>query len=301
MLIAKFARGERLKYHTLIGLTLIHIGAFGAIWTYTLPGLISLLVLFWITGGLGICLGYHRLLTHGSFSTYKPLKWIITFFGVLALQGGPASWAAAHRLHHREVEQEMDPHTPLVNFLWSHFLWLFFEHPQLKTNEQVERMSADIVSDPVVTFMERNHVLIYSLGSLVIFAVGFLSGMLFGYSPRDLAPGTEAGLLLGASLFCWGVLLRTVLVWHATWLVNSATHVWGYRNFDTEDDSRNSWWVSLITFGEGWHNNHHADQRSAAHGMKWYEFDATWLTIRVMAALGLAWDVVHPRKLDQMS
>jgi len=300
-LIAKFAQGERLKLPTLIGIAFIHLAALGSIWTFTIHGLIAFLLLFWLTGGIGICLGYHRLLTHASFKTHRPLKVLITLFGVLALQGGPASWVSAHRLHHKEVEQELDPHTPLVNFLWSHFVWLFFDHPELKTDDQLKRYAADIMDDRVMVFFEKTYAILYAFSALLILGLGYGIGALYGYAPAGLEPGMAAGWTVGLSMLFWGVFLRTVLVWHATWFVNSATHVWGYRNFDTDDDSRNSWWVALITFGEGWHNNHHADARSAAHGMKWFEIDFTYITIRAMALIGLAWDIARPRKLDQMS
>jgi fatty-acid desaturase len=99
----------------------------------------------------------------------------------------------------------------------------------------------------------------------------------------------------------WGVYVRTVFTLHVTWAVNSVCHMWGYRNYETRDNSRNSWWVALLTFGEGWHNNHHADQRSARHGHKWYEFDMSWLTIRAMERMGLVWDVIGPKPEIQLA
>ncbi|GAG40664.1 unnamed protein product, partial [marine sediment metagenome] len=153
-----------------------------------------------------------------------------------------------------------------------------------------ERYARDLLRDPFYLRVERNMlwVGIYAAHA----AIFFLAGFGFAWATTGSA---AAGAQFGASLLVWGVLLRTVIGWHIAWSVNSITHMWGYRNYPTSDNSRNNWIVGLLSNGEGWHNNHHADQRSAAHGHKWWELDVTYLTIRAMAALGLAKDVVRPR------
>jgi stearoyl-CoA desaturase (delta-9 desaturase) len=273
-----------LRVPTLLVIGGVHAAALAAPFTFSWTGLILCAVLIWVTGGLGITLCYHRLLTHRSYRTYKPIEYALTWFGCLALEGGPIGWVATHRLHHKESDDEPDPHTPLVHFAWSHVLWLFFKDPQLDCHEKLARFARDLDRDGVMRFFEKTFVFWYFAVATLLFGIGWAAG----------------GWQLGLSLVVWGVALRTVLVWHSTWLVNSATHLWGYRNYKTTDNSRNTWWVALITFGEGWHNNHHADQRSAAHGHRWWEFDPTYWTIKMMQWVGLAKDVVKPGRLSQI-
>lgn len=273
---------ERFKRAPTIVIILIHIAAVAAApFTFTWLGLAVAITLFWVTGGLGITLGFHRLFTHRSFQTFPIVRHTLAFFGVMALQGGPLSWIAYHRLHHAESDEEPDPHTPFVNFIWAHVLWNFFEHPALRTREAIEKYTRDFSKDRMMRFYQRYFFFIYLAVAGALFGIGWLLG----------------GATMGASFVVWGVLVRTVMVWHATWFVNSATHIWGYKNYETGDNSRNNWWVALITFGEGWHNNHHADQVSARHGHRWYEIDQTWITIWLMEKLGLAWEIKHPRRL----
>ena len=270
---------------TFVVIAAIHIFAIAlAPFTFSWPGLIAMAVIGYVAGGFGITLCYHRLLTHSSYKTYRPIKYLLTILGIMALEGGPIKWTAVHRVHHKESDEVPDPHTPFQGFLWSHILWLFYTDPELGSYDQYQRFAKDLGRDPVMRFLDKWNFVIYLLGLVALFVVGWL----------------VADWKLGLSLFIWGGLLRTVLVWHGTWLVNSATHMWGYRNYLTSDNSRNTWWVALISFGEGWHNNHHADQRSAAHGHKWYEFDVTYLTIKAMSFVGLASDVVKPRNKDRM-
>jgi fatty-acid desaturase len=275
---------RRLQIPTLFMIALIHAGVVLAPFTFTWSGLITCVILVFVTGALGITACYHRLLTHRSFKTPKWVEYVLTCFGCLALQGGPISWVATHRLHHKESDEEPDPHTPLVSFLWSHIGWLLFTDPQLDRYDKLRRFAKDLDKDRVIRFFQKTFVPIYLAFAALLFLVGTLIG----------------GWYLGLSLLVWGTFVRTVWVWHATWLVNSATHLWGYRNYITKDNSRNTWWVALITFGEGWHNNHHADQRSAAHGHRWFEFDLTYWIIRGMELVGLASDVVPPRRKERM-
>jgi len=275
---------NRLKIGTIVIITLIHAAALAAPFTFTWTGFVVCLVMIWVTGGLGITLCYHRLLTHRSYRTYKPIEYLLTLFGCIALQGGPITWVATHRLHHKESDEEEDPHTPQHTFWWSHILWNFFKDPQLDKYEKIRRFAKDLDKDRVLRFFEKYFFPIYLLSAAVLYGTGHLFG----------------GWQLGLSLVIWGVAVRTVLVWHFTWLVNSATHQWGYTNYKTGDNSRNTWWVAVVTFGEGWHNNHHADQRSAAHGHRWWEFDQTYYTIKFMQWIGLAKDVVTPGRLSQL-
>lgn len=241
-------------------------------------------------GMFGITLCYHRLLTHQGFSCPKWLERGLAVLGVCCLQDTPARWVAVHRLHHRHSDQQADPHSPLVSFFWAHIGWVLVRHREHSRLTFFEQYARDILRDPFYLALERNLAWfwVYSLHALVYFALGLAAG-------RWLGGNWAAGVQLGASWLVWGVFFRTVFVWHATWAVNSVTHLCGYRNYDTSDDSRNFWLVALVGYGEGWHNNHHADQRSAAHGHRWWEFDLTYVVICWLERLGLAKDVVRPR------
>jgi len=259
-------------------------------WYFSWTGVVLALLGLPLYGTLGINLCYHRLLTHRGLTCPKWLEHSLAMLGVCCLQDTPARWVAIHRLHHQHSDREPDPHSPLVNFVWAHVGWVLVrnrEHARLPFFEQYAR---DVLRDPFYLRLERNiawfwvywaHALVY-----------FLAGLAWG----RLARGEwGAGVQLGLSLLVWGVIARTVFIWHTTWAVNSVTHIAGYRNYDTGDDSRNHWLVALLANGEGWHNNHHADQRAAAHGHRWWEFDATYRIIRVLEWLGLATNVVRPR------
>lgn len=260
---------------SVIGITLLHLGAFLALFPmfFSWTAVIAAVIMYWACGGLGITLGYHRLLTHRSFKTWKPIEYFVAILGTLNWQGGPATWVGTHRLHHAESDQDGDPHTPHHGFTWAHATWCLKKHPK---GYEPRQAAKDLLRDPIMAAIDK-----YFIVPLVAVTV------LFYVLGEALGTG-------GWSMVIWAVCVRTVVGYHTTWLVNSAAHTWGYRNFKTTDDSRNNFWVALLSFGEGWHNNHHAQQRSAAHGMRWWEFDITYLTIRMMSMVGLAWDVVKP-------
>ncbi len=233
--------------------------------------------MFWIVGGLGVCLGYHRLLTHGSFKTTRFVRWILTMFGTLSYQGSPLQWVGNHRIHHAHSDDHHDPHSPSHGFTWSHILWCFYKHPE---GLDPEDFTHDLRRDRSMVRLNRFFWAPQAVLALLLVLAGWWMMGTWQY---------------GVGWMAWGIGIRSVVLFHATWFVNSASHTWGYRNFQTSDGSRNNWWVAILSFGEGWHNNHHAQQRSAAHGMKWWEFDPTWWTILLMKRCGLAWDIVHPK------
>jgi fatty-acid desaturase len=259
-------------------------------WFFSWTGVALAILGLPLYGTLGINLCYHRLLTHRGLSCPKWLEHSLALLGVCCLQDTPARWVAIHRLHHQHSDEQNDPHSPLVNFFWAHMGWVVVrnrEHARLPFFEQYAR---DVLRDPFYLSLER-HVAwfwIYWAHALVYFLIGVACGW---FATGEWMLGVQFGL----SLLVWGVILRTVLVWHITWAVNSVTHVAGYQNYDTGDDSRNHWLVALVANGEGWHNNHHADQRSAAHGHRWWELDLTYRAICVLERLGLATNVVRPR------
>jgi fatty-acid desaturase len=259
--------GHRFEWVNVIYFGAIHAIALTAIWQFSWLGLGLALLGWWATGSLGICLTYHRLLTHRGFRVPKPLEYLGTVLGMMASEGGAISWVAMHRIHHaRSDKPRQDIHTPKDGFWWSHFGWIVCQL-DMDYRDMERRYAPELVADPVHRVLNRIHVLPNILVGLALYAWG------------------------GWSLVVWGVFVRLVITLHGTWLVNSATHVWGYRTWRTNEDSRNLWWVGLLAWGEGWHNTHHAFQRSARHGWEWWELDATWLVIRALAAVGLARDV----------
>lgn len=249
----------------------MHLGCLLAPFCFTWSGLGIALVLWWFCGGLGICLCFHRLLTHRSFKTFRPIEYFLTLLGTMNWQGSPIKWVGTHRLHHKHSDEDEDPHSPQHGFNWSHVLWCITKAEEGSNPRQAAR---DLQRDVIMRWIDRLHFLPQFILAGVLFTVGHFT--------------LEAGL----SWLVWGCFVRTVWVYHVTWFVNSASHTWGYQNFETGDNSRNTWWVALLGFGEGWHNNHHAMQRSASHGMRWWEIDTTYWVIKVMSWFGLAYDIV---------
>ena len=259
---------------------LLHVGCLAAPFYFTWKGLLLAIFLGWVTGGLGICLGYHRLLTHASFKTYRPIRWLLALFGTLAGEGPPVHWVAVHRKHHRYSDQPDDPHSPHDGGWWSHIIWLFPRPYDTRWRQMLDRYGKDLQKDPFMRLLDRSFIVWHFLLGLMLFAVGWLGWDLY----------------TGISFVVYGMFVRLVYVLHVTWLVNSASHMWGYRNYETSDNSRNLWWVGLLAYGEGWHNNHHAYPGRARHGHHWWEFDMTYLAIRTLERTGLVWDVNHGRR-----
>lgn len=260
-----------------IWIVVVHLGALAAPFFFTWKAVAIMFGFYWLTGSIGVCMGYHRHLTHGSFATYKPIRWLLAFIGGLSGEGSALTWVANHRKHHVFSDKEGDPHTPRDGGFWAHMLWFIPDFGRKHYDELTSRYAPDLLKDPVMRIL---HILFLpshiALGA-VLLAIGWLGWDLY----------------TGLSFLVWGSFLRTVVVLHVTWFVNSATHIWGYRNYKTTDDSTNLWWVGLLAFGEGWHNNHHAFQRMAKHGHKWWEVDVTYWAILALEKMGLAWDVVH--------
>ncbi|MEZ6137438.1 MAG: fatty acid desaturase [Pirellulaceae bacterium] len=277
------ARVNNISWAATVWLLMIHAGALAAPWTFSWSGLVLVIVLHWVCGGIGICLGYHRLLTHASFLTPKWMKRAIATVGCLAGEGPPMMWVANHRLHHARSDQEGDPHSPREGSWWSHAFWLAFRVGGKDPSEYFRKWAPDLYRDRYMRMLDYAFIPLNVFSSLAIMGAGYLYG----------------GWPYAVSWLVWGVGVRMVFVLHSTWLVNSASHMWGYRNYETRDDSRNNWWVALLTYGEGWHNNHHAHPRMAKHGHKWWEFDFTFNTIRLMKALGLASEVVDYRSRSE--
>ncbi len=265
-----------LDWPVVIWVSLLHIGALAAPFFVSWQGLAAWLALWWVTGSLGVCLGYHRLLTHGSLQTYRPVRWFFALLGGLSGEGSALTWVAVHREHHVHSDQDGDPHTPKDGGLWSHMLWMAPSLGKRSQAEVIHHYALDIERDPGMRFLDRTFLLWHFVLGLALYGLG-----LWVWDVRT-----------AISLVVWGMFVRLIWVLHVTWFVNSACHIWGYRNYETTDNSRNLWWVGLLAFGEGWHNNHHAYQRMARHGHKWWEIDLTYWSICLLERMGLAWKVV---------
>ena len=252
------------RWGTGVFLVISHAAAIAALFFWSWSALVCAILLYWIAGSLGIGMGYHRLLTHRGYHVPKIVEYFLVTCGTLALEGGPIQWVTTHRIHHAHTDKYGDPHTPRDGGWWAHVGWVLRGTAQDHSQATLERYAPDLVKNRYYVWLTE----FYYVPQLVL-AVALLA---FG----------------GWGMMLWGVFLRVTVGLHATWLVNSATHLWGRRRFVTSEDSRNSWWVALLTFGEGWHNNHHAFPTSAQHGLRWYEIDLNWWGIKVLQLLGLA-------------
>ena len=260
---------------------------------FSWSGLILALVTTHLFGMFGINICYHRLLTHRSLSMPLWLEHCCATIALCSLEDTPVRWVATHRLHHVHSDDVADPHSPNDGIFWSHAGWLFREFPNRRTLAFYDRYARDILADPYYRYLERrpmNALNVYLLQFLPFGAAGFLVGYC-------LEGNVSNAFMLAASWMVWGVLVRTVLVWHQTWSVNSLSHLFGYRTYVTGENSRNNWLVALIAAGEGWHNNHHHDPVSASVQHRWWEFDLTYYCICSLSWLGLASDIILPRHI----
>ncbi len=248
-----------------------HILALLAPWFFNWKALGVMIFLHWLTGSIGICLGYHRLLTHRSLQVPQWLEYVLATIGSLAMEGGPIFWVAGHRLHHAHTEDiEKDPYSAKKGFWWSHILWLLYPQKQFFEYESYRKYAPDLDRHAYYRWLDKKSSFLFLqvILSLFLYALG------------------------GWSFVIYGTFLRAVLLWHSTWLINSASHIRGYRTFPANDNARNLWWAAILAYGEGWHNNHHAHPRVAKAGYKWWEIDMTWWAIQVLQVLGLAKKVV---------
>jgi stearoyl-CoA desaturase (delta-9 desaturase) len=256
-----------LNWITAFFMIAFHVLAIAAFFTFTWTNFLVALTLHWMAVGFGISLGYHRLHTHRGFTTSKAFEYFLAVCGTMTLEGGPLFWVATHRLHHQLSDQEGDPHSPRDGGFWAHMGWILFGDTHHNNTALMQKYAPDLGRDPFYRWLNTYHWVPLTVSGLIMLAVG------------------------GWSMVLWGVFLRVVVGLHATWLINSATHMWGSRRFETRDDSRNSFLIALVTFGEGWHNNHHAHPVSARHGLAWWEFDISWVTLKLFNAIGLVRDL----------
>ncbi len=225
--------------------------------------------LYWVTASLGICLGYHRYLTHRGFFLPKWLAYTMVLFGALACQNGPIKWVGQHRIHHAGSDTPEDPHSAKKGFWWAHLAWMLYTHPKFDDEKVLSDYTKDFCEDKFYQFLDKHFLSIQVVLGLTLFAIG------------------------GFPWVVWGIFVRLVVTYHSTWLVNSAAHCFGYATFPLKggDLATNCWWVGILAWGEGWHNNHHAFPKSARHGLRPWEIDMTWWFLCILEKLGLAKDI----------
>ncbi len=254
---------------------------------------LALFLLIYAVSTIGITVGYHRLLTHRAFATYKPVEYLYAVLGSLAVEGPVIGWVSDHRKHHAHADEEGDPHSPHVDhhgetpgalrgLYHAHIGWLF-DH---STAVDADKYAPDLVEDRGMRIISTLFPLWVALGLVLPAAVGWLVG---------------GSLTAAITAFFWAGLIRVFLVHHVTFSINSICHFFGRRRFETDDKSTNVFWLSVLSFGESWHHNHHAFPRSAMHGLRWWEVDLGGLVIRAMRRVGLAWNVVliSPERQEQ--
>src|ERR1700761_1356895 len=264
--------GAGVNWLTLVVIGSFHVGALAAFFFFSWQRLAVMAVLYVLAINVGIGMCYHRLLTHRGYQTPKWVEYLMSICATMSLEGGPIFWVSTHRVHHQLSDHEGDPHTPHEGGWWAHMGWIMFGEALHAQTKVLSRYVPDLSKDKFHVWLSKYHWVPITASGVLLLAGGWIWG----------------GWVNGVAMVLWGVLLRVTLGLHATWLVNSATHMWGSRRFETRDDSRNSWWVALLTGGEGWHNNHHAHPVSARHGLKGYEVDPNFYGIWLLSKIGLA-------------
>jgi fatty-acid desaturase len=258
------AGDDQINWVTAGFMLMFHLGAIAALFFFTWKAFFVAIFLWWMVGCLGIGMCYHRLLTHRGYHTPKWVEYFMTVCSTLALEGGPIFWVATHRIHHQHSDKEGDPHSPVDGTWWAHMGWILMGKSMHHDTTTLARYVPDLAKDKFHVWITKYHYVPIIVLAAILFALG------------------------GWPFLLWGIFARTVVGLHATWLVNSVTHMWGSRRFKTHDHSTNNLVVALLTWGEGWHNNHHAHPTSARHGLRWYEVDVNWYGIWTLEKLGLA-------------
>ncbi|HEV7701222.1 MAG TPA: fatty acid desaturase [Pyrinomonadaceae bacterium] len=261
---------HRINWKNVAIITTFHLAALPVFWTFSWQNVAALLIGNWIVGSLGVGLGWHRLLTHQSFKTSKWIEYTLSILATMSIQDSPNKWIATHRIHHAFTDTDKDPHSIRPGFWWAQIGWIVWGTAQDHDQKTLRRYIPDLLKDRGHALISRFYVVPIIISAAILFAIG------------------------GWSMVIWGVFARVVFGWHTTWFVNSLSHIYGSRPHETGDESTNNWFVALLTFGEGWHNNHHMYPTSARHGLGWYQFDMNWIAIRVLEYVGWARNVRLP-------
>ena len=251
------------NYSNIFWIVLSHLLAIVALFYFSWVNLAVCLFGLYVLAPFGVNVGYHRMLTHRSFETPRWLRYTLVTLGAMLGAGPPLHWAAEHRRHHRHSDTALDPHDSTRGFWHSHVLHLFYFTDGELGERDIIKYAPDLLAEPYLAWLNKYWLWLAVLVLPVLYAAG------------------------GIGMVLWGGFMRLVLTWHTMWFVNSASHKWGYRNYPTNDTTVNCWWVGILAAGEGWHNNHHAYPASAAHGHRWWEFDLSYMIIRILVFFGL--------------
>ncbi|UPG84330.1 acyl-CoA desaturase [Luteibacter aegosomatis] len=255
----------------------MHLACAAVVWVGVSPVAIVVAVLLYAVRMFALTGFYHRYFSHRAFRTSRAVQFVFAVIGAACVQRGPLWWAAHHRHHHIHADTPRDPHSPRVHgFLWSHAGW-FLTPAAFATD--LDRLP-DLRHYPELRWLDRYDLVVPVALAVFLYALG---AALNAFVPSW---GTS-----GAQLLVWGFFVSTVVLFHATVTINSLAHRFGSRRFSTRDDSRNNPWLAVLTFGEGWHNNHHFFPGSARQGFRWWEIDLTWYGLKAMQACGLVWDL----------
>ncbi len=257
---------RRLEWRSLAIYMALHLVSLGAIWSGVTRASLVLLGVGYVVHMFAVTAGYHRYFSHRTYKTTRVFQFVLAFLAEASAQNGVLWWASNHRRHHRESDQTGDLHSPLQQgLLYAHVLWIF------DGNQDYDKsLVKDLEKFPELRFLNRNYLLPPTLWAVATFWIAGWPGLFIGF------------------------FLKTVLTWHGTYTINSLSHVWGTRRFNTTDDSRNNPVLALITMGEGWHNNHHHFMNSTRQGFAWYEFDISYMLLRVLAVFRIVWDLKEP-------
>ncbi|MES2439385.1 MAG: acyl-CoA desaturase [Verrucomicrobiota bacterium] len=268
---------EMVNWQRTLPFIFLHLGCLAVIWVgFSWPSFAAAVFLYMIRM-FAITGFYHRYFSHRTFKTSRAVQFLFAVLGNSSMQRGPLWWAATHRHHHKHADHEEDIHSPVVSgFLWSHIGWL----TSMKNFPTAYKSIPDLAKFPELVFLNR-------YDQTVPFAYGFLM-LGTGWLLETLFPAT--GVTMG-QFFIWTFFISTTVLLHGTLFINSLAHVWGRRRYETDDDSRNSWLLTLITLGEGWHNNHHRYPHSVRQGFRWWELDLTYYGLKFLSFLGLIWDL----------
>jgi stearoyl-CoA desaturase (delta-9 desaturase) len=273
---------RQIDWVRIVPFILLHLSCLAVFYVGVSWFAVVVMVVFYLLRMFAITAFYHRYFSHKAFKTSRPVQFFFALVGVMSTQNGPLWWAAHHRYHHRHADKPGDLHSPRDGFWYSHMGW-FLNKQNFATQEHLVK---DWIRFPELKWLDRHSVLVSVLTGTSFWIVGT--------ALDHFAPSLKTN---GNQLFIWGFMVSTVLLTHVTLTINSFAHRFGFRTYDTQDDSRNNWFLALITLGEGWHNNHHFCPASVRQGFVWWQIDISYYVLRMMAAVGLIWDLVPiPKK-----
>ncbi len=271
------AKPDKFEWRRCLPFVFLHLGCLGVIWTGWSLTAVLVAVALYVIRMFAITAFYHRYFSHRTFHTSRVVQFLFAALGNSSIQRGPLWWAATHRHHHRHSDTEEDAHSPITQgFWWSHIGWMTSSR-NFPTNYKDIK---DFAKYPELVFLNRFDLIVPALMGFALYGLG-----------SWLHHAFPAWGVNGWQLLVWGFFISSTVLLHATLFINSLAHVWGKRDFKTDDDSRNNFWLALLTLGEGWHNNHHRYMGAARQGFLWWEIDPTYYGLKVLSWLGIIWDL----------